>query len=127
MRNLLRAGSSALLLVLMMMLGSLVLWVGVPVGWLYVGSQVQVATDSLGAALAVTAVGIAVSIAIVVSVLGWLSRRHIELQEARGVDSYGQTALEAVLAISAGIALVGFAVWFFLFSGSAPLPVGNPE
>jgi len=27
-----------------------------------------------------------------------------------------------VLVVSAGIALVGFGVWFFFFSGTAPLP-----
>ena len=26
------------------------------------------------------------------------------------------------MSISAGIAIVGFAAWFFLFSGSSPLP-----
>ncbi len=46
-----------------------------------------------------------------------------ELREARGLEDHGQTALEAVMTVSAGVAIVGFGVWFFLFSGSSPAPV----
>lgn len=119
-RSLLQVGGSALLLLAIMFIGSLVLWVGVPVGWLYVGSQVQAATDSLGAALAVMMVGVVVSIAILVPFLSWLNRKHVELREARGLEGHGQTALEAVLVVSAGFALVSFATWFFLVSGADP-------
>ena len=51
-----------------------------------------------------------------------INRRHAELREARGLEDYGQTTLEGVMAVSAGIAIVGFGAWFFLFSGSSPLP-----
>ena len=60
----------------------------------------------------------------IVAALGWLNRKHQELREARGLDDHGQTALEAVMTVSAGLALVGFGAWFFLFSGSSPLPTG---
>ncbi len=122
MRDLLRAGSSALLLLLMMLLGGLVLWVGLPVGWLYVGSQVEGATDSLGAALGVMAAGLVLSIGVVVSLLGWLSRKHSEAREARGLEAHGQVALEAIMAVSATLAVLGFVAWFLLFSGSSPIP-----
>jgi hypothetical protein len=105
-----------------MFAGALALWVGVPLGWLYVGSQVQAETDSLGTALAAMFVGVAVSIAAIVWLLLRLNRSYEEMREARGLETYGQTALEAVMSISAGIAIVGFAAWFFLFSGSSPLP-----
>ncbi len=29
------------------------------------------------------------------------------------------------MTVSAGVALVGFGAWFFLFSGSSPLPTGS--
>ena len=96
MRNLLRAGSSGALLLGMMLVGSLVLWVGVPLGCLYLGSRVQGATQSLGIAL---------------------------LAMAGGREAYGQVTLEGVMVVSATLALVGFGVWFFFFSGSAPIPV----
>lgn len=123
MRDLLRAGGSGALLVSIMLVGSLVLWIGVPLGWLYIGSQVQSATGSLGTALAATMAGVVVSIAVLVWLLGWLNRKHVELREARGHESHGQTPLEGVMTISAGAAIVGFGLWFFLFSGSSPLPL----
>ena len=51
MRGLLRTGAGALLVVLIMFIGSLVLWVGTPLLWLWVASQIQGATQSLGTAL----------------------------------------------------------------------------
>ena len=123
MHDLIRAGSSAFLLVSIMFLGSLVLWVGVPLGWLYVGSQIQGATGSLGAALAAMMVGVLASIAVLVVLLSWLNRKHCEVREARGLDSHGSTALEGVLVTSAGVGLLVFVVWFFFFSGSSPIPL----
>lgn len=105
-----------------MFVGALVLWVGVPLGWLWIGSQVEAETGSIGTALAVMFVGVLVSIVAIVWLLVRLNRRHGELREARGLESYGQVALEGVMAISAGVAVIGFAAWFFLFSGSSPVP-----
>jgi heme/copper-type cytochrome/quinol oxidase subunit 2 len=123
-RNLLRTGGSGLVLVVIMFVGGIGLWVGVPVGWLYVGSQVQGATNSLGTALAVMFCGSVLTIAILVFILGRLNRLHAELRERRGLEDHGNTPLEAVMTVSAGVAIVGFGVWFFLFSGSSPLPTG---
>ena len=47
----LRTGGGAGLVVAIMIIGSLVLWVGTPLLWLWIGSQIQGATASLGAAL----------------------------------------------------------------------------
>jgi hypothetical protein len=123
-RRALRTGLSGALLVLIMLLGSLVLWIGVPVGWLYVGSQVQGATSSLGAALGVMMLGVLVSVGALVAALAWLNAKHGELRVSRGLEDHGQTALEAVMTVSAGVAVVGGGAWFFLFSGSSPLPAG---
>ena len=120
MRNLLRTGESGLLLLLIMLGGGLVLWVSVPVAWLYIGSQVQAKTNSVGAALGVMFVGVIVSILVIVSALGWLNRKHADLREARGLESHGAVALEAVMTVSAVIAVVGFGIWFFLIEGPGP-------
>jgi heme/copper-type cytochrome/quinol oxidase subunit 2 len=109
-----------MLLLLIMLGGGLLLWVGVPVAWLYVGSQVQGKTNSLGAALAVMFVGVLASIFVIVPTLGWLNGKHIELREARGLESHGNTALEAVMTISAVVAVVAFGIWFFLIEGPGP-------
>ena len=105
-----------------MICGGVCLWVGVPAGWLYVGSQVQGWTGSLGAALGVMMAGVLISIAVIVALLGWLGRKHSELRAARGLDPCAQTALEAVMTISTGIAVLVFGAWFFLLSGTSPLP-----
>jgi heme/copper-type cytochrome/quinol oxidase subunit 2 len=120
MRNLLRAGASGLILVLMMLGAGLVLWIGVPVGWLWIGSQVQGATDSLGTAIAVMLVGVVASIVAVVPILGWLNRKHLELRAARGLDTHGQTALETVMTVSVAIAVIAFVIWFFVIAGPGP-------
>jgi hypothetical protein len=120
MRNLLRAGASGVLVLLMMLGAGLVLWIGVPVGWLWVGSQVQGATDSIGMAILVMMVGVVVSIVAVVPLLGWLNRKHLELRAARGLDTHGQTALEAVMTVSVVIAVLAFVVWFFVIVGPGP-------
>jgi hypothetical protein len=122
--NLLRTGLSGLIVVVIMLGGGIALWIGVPVAWLFIGSQVQGATHSLGTAILVTLMGAVLSILAIVLMLGWLNRKHVELREARGLDTYGGTALEAVMTVSAGIALVAFGAWFLLFSGASPLPTG---
>jgi hypothetical protein len=104
--------------------GGVLLWIGVPLGWLWVGAQIQGSTGSLGAALAVMMAGVVVSIGLIVPALAWLNGKHGELRERRGLESHGQTALEGVMTVSAGLALVAFSTWFFLFSGSSPLPTG---
>jgi heme/copper-type cytochrome/quinol oxidase subunit 2 len=120
MRNLLRTGGSGLILLVIMLGGGLVLWVGVPVAWLYIGSQVQGSTGSVGAALGVMMVGVVVSIVAMVTALAWLNRKHVELREARGLETHGQTALEAVMTVSAIVAIVAFGIWFFIIQGPGP-------
>lgn len=120
MRNLLRVGASGILLLLMMLGAGLVLWIGVPVLWLYIGSQIQGSTGSVGTALGVMMVGVVVSILLIVPVLGWLNRKHLELREARGLDTHGATALEAVMTVSVAIAVVAFCFWFFVIAGPGP-------
>jgi uncharacterized membrane protein YbhN (UPF0104 family) len=122
LRRALRASQAAVLLVAMMFLGSLVLWVGVPVAWLWIGSRLQNAT-SLATAIGAMMVGMLLSVTVLLAALGWLGRRHTELQERRGVPENETTALELVLVSSAVIAVIGFFVWFFGFSGSSPIPL----
>jgi hypothetical protein len=57
-----------------------------------------------------------------VVILARLNEAYRAHQIERGYEDGGLFALEAVLAVSAGIALVAFSIWFFLFAGSEPLP-----
>jgi hypothetical protein len=127
MRNLVRAGESAALMLAIMFVGSLVLWVGVPLGALYVGSLVQAATDSIGMALLAMAAMVIGSLVMLVPFLGWLNRKHMEVRVARGRQDLGSAALEGVMVVSAGIALLAFGVWFFFLSGASPLPFHGGE
>jgi hypothetical protein len=123
-RSWLRTGAAALLVLSIMVIGSIVLWVGTPLLWLWVGSQVQGATQSLGEALAVAFIGAVTTILLLAALLGKLSDVYRANCRARGRGDPGHVVLEGVLVVSAGCALVIFSVWFFLFAGAAPVPIG---
>jgi uncharacterized membrane protein YbhN (UPF0104 family) len=116
------SGPASVALVVLMLAGCLLLWVGVPLGWLWVGSQIQ-ASASLGTALMVTMTGVIVTVVVVVVALGWLNRRHAELREARNLPASDQSALEVMFVASAAIAVILFTVWFFAFAGASPIPI----
>lgn len=113
-------GASAVLTGVIMVGASLLLWIGVPAGWLWVGSQIQGSTGNIGTAIAVMLIGAIVSIVALAWVLGRLNRVHEHLREARGADASGPPLLEVVLVVTAAVALVCFAIWFFVFAGPGP-------
>ena len=127
MRRLLQAGSRGLVLLLLMFLGSLGLWVAMPLFWLWVGGRVQGASGSLGAAVGVVLLGVIVGIFVAAARAGWLNRRHVEERAARGLPELGRTPLESVMVVCATLALLAFAAWFVLFSGAEPVPLGLPK
>jgi hypothetical protein len=124
MRALLRSGTSALLVVAIMFIGSLGLWVGTPLLWLWVGSQIQGATQSLGTALAAAFLGVVVTVTLVASLLSRLSDVYRGNCMARGLNDPGPVVLEGVLVVSAGLTVAAFAVWFLFLAGTSPVPIG---
>jgi hypothetical protein len=123
-RALLRTGTGAVLVVLIMFIGSLVLWIGTPLMWLWIGSQIQGATSSLGAALGAMMIGVVVTIAALASILAKLSNVYRHNRQVRGLADPGHFVLEGVLVVSAGFTLIVFVVWFFFFAGASPVPLG---
>lgn len=117
-----RSGAGAIMLLVMMLVASLGLWVGVPLGALYAASKVQEATGSIGAALGVGLLAGIALIVLFVVLLGRLDARRNVLREGRGLDAHGSVAVEGMLVVSALVAVVAFAAWFFLISGSSPIP-----
>ena len=115
-----RGGASALLAVAMMVVGGLLMWVGVPAGWLWVGSQIQAESDSVGAAIGVMLVGVLVSVLLLARLLMSLNLWHERLREASGRPPRENSVLELVLVVTAGVAVVAFGVWFFIFTGPGP-------
>jgi hypothetical protein len=124
MRDALRTGAGAMLVLLIMVLGSLVLWIGAPLLWLWLGSQIEGATASVGAAIGSAFLGAVLTIVLVAAVLAKLSNFYRANRVARGLDDPGHFVLEVVLVISASVALFAFVIWFFFLAGAEPLPVG---
>jgi hypothetical protein len=124
MRALLRTGTAALLAVMIMFLGSLGLWLGTPLVWLWIGSQVEGDTSSLSLALLVMGVGVLLTIWLATKLLSALSRGYRSNRVAQGHPDPGHRPLEAVLVASAGVATVIFTIWFLLFAGASPMPIG---
>jgi len=125
-------------LVALMAVGSVVMWLGVPVGLVYVASKLaDTPNPSMGPYLLII-IGLPVGMAVVGKGLGALNRAHIRVTGAE-VDDYrpGWTrsmrgerkvdrrggVLDKVMIVSVGAAALVFAVWFFGFAGSS-LPGG---
>jgi len=124
MRSVLRTGTGAMLVVAIMFIGSLVLWVGTPLLWLWVGGQIQGATESLGTALAAAFLGVVVSVTVLASVLARLSEVYRSNCLSRGLRDPGHVMLEGVLVVSAGLTVAAFVIWFFFLAGTSPVPIG---
>ncbi len=125
-------GAGAAVLVLLMAVGSIAMWVGVPVFWLWLASQIATSSQpSLGLYMLVL-VGIVVTMAVLGKGLGILNRMHMAmtgniprrrqetvwLKSMRGDETKAREhgVLATVMAISVGVALVCLAIWFFLFA-----------
>ncbi len=90
-----------------------------PLAWLWVGSQVDFALDSLSGGLAVAFVGSVASIVLTV----WAGKRLERLWGALRPDvaEGDRTGLfEATFVISTVLAVIGFAFWFFVLAGPGP-------
>jgi hypothetical protein len=124
MRSVLKTGAGALLVIAIMFIGSLGMWVGTPLLWLWVASQIQGATESLGTALAAAFFGVVLTVAVLASVLARLSDVYRSNCLARGLNDPGHVMLEGVLVISAGLTIAAFLIWFFFLAGTSPVPIG---
>ncbi|MDQ3933705.1 MAG: hypothetical protein M3340_03645 [Actinomycetota bacterium] len=130
---------TALLLILVMAIGSVFLWLGIPVAWIYGVSQMVESTQpQLGPYLAII-VGVPVSMFVFGRLLyrlnqayervtGQTSQVRVQfawMRSMRGERDAGRrtTVLEIVMIISVGLCLFVFLIWFFFFAGSS-LPLG---
>jgi hypothetical protein len=121
-----------------MAVGSVVMWIGVPLGLIYLASRIADSSNpSMGPYLLVL-IGLPLGMAAVGRGLGALNRAHIRvtgaevdeyrpgwtrsLRAERQVDRRGGV-LDRVMIVSVAVAALVFAVWFFGFAGSS-LPGG---
>jgi fumarate reductase subunit D len=90
-----------------------------PLGWLWVGSQVDYLTGYVTAGIGTILIGCLASLMLTMALAkrvdhAWkLVRRAAGHRQERG-------ALERIFAASVGIALVVFTVWFFVIQGPGP-------
>jgi hypothetical protein len=122
-------------LIALMAVGSIFLWIGVPVGWLWIGSQLQSDSGqaSFGLYLGILA-GIVVSMVVVGRFLHRLNGVYGSLtgsevvrvrmpwhRSLRGEDEgrAPRQILDVVMVISVMSAGFVFMVWFFFFAGSS--------
>jgi hypothetical protein len=126
---------TAAALVVAMVIGALLLWIGVPVVWLWLASQLAGSTQPSAGVYTFAAVGILLSMAGMGWLLAHLNRMHIELTDRRreGYDRSGwlrsekderspapdRGVLEPIIVVSVVVALVAFLVWFLFFAGSS--------
>jgi hypothetical protein len=90
-----------------------------PLAWLWVGSQVQYQTGYVTAGIGTILIGCLASLMLTMALAkrvdhAWkLVRRAAGHRQERG-------ALERIFAASVGIALIVFAIWFFVIQGPGP-------
>ena len=125
----------AALLIVLMAIGSIVLWLGIPIGWLYLASRIAKSSQPSMGPYVLVLVGIPASMIVVGKLLSRLNRTYGAVTGAaptaatpaswmkslRGERDSGRrrTILDVVMVWSVALALVCFAIWFFAFAGSS--------
>ncbi|HEU0019049.1 MAG TPA: hypothetical protein VFQ14_02035 [Thermoleophilaceae bacterium] len=123
-------------LIALMALGSVLLWIGSPIGWLWIASQMQKDTQAAGfGPYMVVLFGIAITAVVLAKLLQRLNRLYGEVsgldepvrivlpwhRSLRG-ENEGRpprTVLDVVMVISVAIGAVALTIWFFFFAGSS--------
>jgi hypothetical protein len=125
----------ATLLIALMAVGSILLWLGIPVGWLYLVSRLVKSSQPSMGPYVLLIVGIPASMIVVGKALSKLNRVYGEvtgttptmrvrspwMKSMRGERESGRerTVLDVVMVWSVALALLCFGVWFFAFAGSS--------
>jgi hypothetical protein len=124
----------AILLVVLMALGSVFLWIGIPVGWVWIASRtVKTSQPSFGPYLLVllaTPLSMWLWSKLLFRLNGLYGRVtgqtyevrtqlpwHKSLRDQRSTRP--TTVLDLVMMISVSLALTAFGIWFFFFAGSS--------
>jgi len=123
-------------LIALMALGSVTIWIGLPIAWLWIGSQVQGSstTPSFGA-YALVVLGLPLSVVVVAKGLASLDRAYDRVTGAEPEERQqrawlrsmrGERAarrrfrvLDVVMLSSVSLALAALAFWFFFLAGSS--------
>jgi len=118
-----------------MAVGSILLWIGSPIFWLWLASQMQKDSQAAGfGPYMVVLFGIAITAVALAKGLQTLNRAYSSVagvEEARVImpwhrsmrgENEGRaqrTVLDVVMVISVAIGALAFGIWFFFFAGSS--------
>jgi hypothetical protein len=97
----------------------LTLWGPQPIGWMWVGSQVDYATNSLFLGIVTAFIGVVATVFITVALARQVDHAWKLVRRAAGYEQKNG-ALERIFILSAGIAVVGFVFWFLIIAGPGP-------
>jgi hypothetical protein len=104
---------------LFMVLMNLLFWGPLPLGWLWVASQVDYQTGSTFFGITVAFFGLLCTLMLALSALWKLDRFWILVRRAAGYDQR-DGIIGRVFAYSAAIGVTVFSAWLLLFAGLGP-------
>jgi hypothetical protein len=125
----------SLFLIALMAIGSVVMWIGVPVALIYAASRLADSPKPSMGPYVLILVGLPLGMMAVGKLLGALDRYHGRVtglddgkpEQAAWMKSMRgdrerkrrRSVLDSVMIISVGVALLLFGIWFFAFAGSS--------
>ena len=125
----------SLFLIALMAIGSVVMWIGVPVALIYAASRLADSPKPSMGPYVLILVGLPLGMMAVGKLLGVIDRYHGRItglddgkpQQAAWMKSMRgdrerkrrRSVLDSVMMISVGVALLLFGIWFFAFAGSS--------
>ena len=90
-----------------------------PIGWLWMGSQVNYETHSVTLGIVTAFAGMVATLMITLGLARRVDHAWRLVRRAAGYEQKGGM-LERIFVISAGIAAVGFIFWFLIIAGPGP-------
>ena len=90
-----------------------------PLGWLWVGSQVEYQTGAVTAGITTIMLGSLASLMITMVIAKKVDHAWKLVRRASG-HHQERGALEWIFAISVAVAVVAFSIWFFFIAGPGP-------
>jgi hypothetical protein len=123
------------LLILVMGIGSIAMWLIVPIGWLFLASRLATGTQATLGLIVMVLVGIPISMVVIGKGLAALNRYYgrvtgtstttraqlpwqRSMRGERG-STRQTTVLDIVMVVSVAFALLAFGFWFFVLAGSS--------
>ncbi len=119
-------------LITLMAIGSVMMWIGAPVGWIYIVAQLSESSQVRMTTIVVILIGIPATMFFIGKALGRLNDKYGELTESpNDVQTRApwmrsmrderdlhrpRTVLDVVMVLSVGVAFSLFGIWFMFFA-----------